>query len=263
MVLHGAAHPVTGASVDRRRACGQAGPSPLPIRHHAPMPAFREPPADSPRAGQPVPVIELLKRLVRERGLDFEPLPAGITDALPELVRMVDELAERFVDEQERRWLAAALAALSHHVQAGTLISPDPSPPSAAVAGIAVAVVTSPRGVLIGRRRDGIPRWVFPGGTIEDGETPCETAVRECAEEAGIQVLARHEIGRRPHPFTGCQITYVACSPVSDDEPWAAAPTELVEVRWVESGRIVQQIPDLCEAVREHLGLDTRPWPEP
>lgn len=218
------------------------------------MPTLREPPADPPRAGQPAPVGELLARVAQERGLDFEPPPVGITDALPALVRMVDELAERFGDEQERRWLAAALAALSHHVQAGTLTPvEDPLPAAPSVAGIAVAVVTSPRGVLIGRRRDGIPRWVFPGGVIEDGETPSETAVRECAEEAGLKVAARGEIGRRTHPTTGRLIIYVACSPTGEAEPWAAAPDELVEVCWLARDRIEERLPDLHDAVREHI----------
>jgi len=96
-------------------------------------------------------------------------------------------------------------------VQAGTLTEPPPPPPDPTdrgdlapepleAAGVAVAVVTSARGVLAGRRRDGIPRWRFPGGTFEDGETAEQDAVRECAEEAGLVVVAEHEIGRRAHP---------------------------------------------------------------
>lgn len=220
------------------------------------MPTLREPPADPPRAGQPAPVGELLDRVARERGLDFEPPPVGITDALPELVRVVDELAERFGDAQERRWLAAALAALSHHVQAGTLVSvEDPLLAGTSVGGIAVAVVTSPHGVLVGRRRKGIPRWVFPGGAIEDRESPSDAAVRECAEEAGLQVSARGEIGRRTHPATGRLIIYVACSRTGEAEPWVAAPDELAEVRWLGRDHIEELMPDIHEAVREHIDL--------
>jgi hypothetical protein len=162
-------------------------------------------------AGQAV--AELFARVVIERGLDFEPAPAPVIDALPALTDMVDGLATRCCDAQERRWLAAALAALSHHVQAGALTEPAPRPdstdgralapePTAAV-GAAVAVVTSPLGVLAGRRRDGIPRWMFPGGMIEDGETAEQAAVRECLEETGLVVVADHEIGRRTRPVTG------------------------------------------------------------
>ena len=34
------------------------------------------------------------------------------------------------------------------------------------------------------------PRWITPGGGIDEGETPIQAAVRELAEETGIQVSA-------------------------------------------------------------------------
>jgi len=49
----------------------------------------------------------------------------------------------------------------------------DPRP------AIAVAIVTSHLGALVGRRRDGSPPWTFPGGKIEAGESPEGAAVRE------------------------------------------------------------------------------------
>jgi 8-oxo-dGTP diphosphatase len=96
---------------------------------------------------------------------------------------------------------------------------------------IAVAVVTSSRGVLLGRRRDGNPPWTFPGGKAEPGETPAEAAVRETAEETGVAVTATGEIGRRTHPATGRLVVYVAAVPADDGE--TRAGKELTEVRWV------------------------------
>jgi 8-oxo-dGTP pyrophosphatase MutT (NUDIX family) len=186
-----------------------------------------------------------------------------VIDALPGLTRAVQEVAGRCGDERERRWLAAALAALSHHVQAGTLPeplpAPDPShtpdlPAGAAEATEAVvAVLTSPLGVLAGRRRDGIPRWVFPGGTLEEGETAQQAAVRECAEETGLIVAADHDIGRRTHPVTGQRLTYIACTPTTGYDARAAAPDELAEVRWLNPAQVHQLMPDLFDAVRDHL----------
>ncbi|POX53556.1 NUDIX hydrolase [Streptomyces sp. Ru71] len=35
---------------------------------------------------------------------------------------------------------------------------------------------------------DGSPEWVLPGGGVEHGEDPCDTVVRELAEETGYRV---------------------------------------------------------------------------
>jgi 8-oxo-dGTP diphosphatase len=199
-----------------------------------------------------VDVGELLMRIAEERGLTFEPAPAAVTDALPDLQRAVDEIAGR-LDEQQRRWLAAALAALSHQVQAGTLDDPAVGPRDGDAAEVAVAVVAGPAGVIAGRRRDGIPRWVFPGGRIHDGETPAGAAVRECAEETGLTVTAGRSIGQRTHPVTGQHIAYIACTATDGAAARVAAPDELVEVRWLGLDEIDNVMPDLFAPVRDHL----------
>lgn len=118
---------------------------------------------------------------------------------------------------------------------------------------IAVAVVRGPHGVLVGRRADGIPLWVFAGGKVEQGETPAAAAVRETAEETGLVVDVVAEIGRRRHPRTGRLMVYVACRPVGEVEP-VAAPEELAEVRWVSPVELGELMPDLFGPVREYLG---------
>ncbi|MEV1291243.1 NUDIX hydrolase [Pseudonocardia sp. NPDC049635] len=118
---------------------------------------------------------------------------------------------------------------------------------------VAVAVVRGTRGVLVGRRADGVPPWVFVGGKVERGETAADTAVRETAEETGIAVDVVAEIGRRRHPRTGRLLIYVACRPVDDQDP-VAAPDELVEVRWVSPVELDELMPDLFGPVRDHLG---------
>jgi mutator protein MutT len=57
---------------------------------------------------------------------------------------------------------------------------------------IAVAVVEHRKKFLIGRRPEGVPLaglWEFPGGKVEAGETPADTARRECLEETGLAVI--------------------------------------------------------------------------
>ncbi len=79
---------------------------------------------------------------------------------------------------------------------------------------VAAIVFDSTRSkVLLVKRRD-IPVWVLPGGGIDDGETPEEAALRECAEETGFHVLIarkiavyepRNRLARRTH-FYECKI---------------------------------------------------------
>jgi 8-oxo-dGTP diphosphatase len=85
---------------------------------------------------------------------------------------------------------------------------------------VVVAVVTSPLGVLVGRRRDGNPPWVFLGGKIEPGESPEDTAVRETLEETGLRVRATAVIGSRVCPATGVRIAYVAAALLPKWRPW-------------------------------------------
>ena len=50
---------------------------------------------------------------------------------------------------------------------------------------------------LVLRRRDGRylgGQWDVPGGTVEDGETPAQAAVRECWEETGLRAVAGEEV---------------------------------------------------------------------
>ncbi len=44
---------------------------------------------------------------------------------------------------------------------------------------------------LIERHRAGIHYFTFPGGHVEEGETPEEAAVREVMEELGLQVILK------------------------------------------------------------------------
>ena len=64
---------------------------------------------------------ELLVRIAAERGIDFEPMPPRVAQALAQLARTVADLVVELPEPQERRWLAAALAALSHQTHAAAL----------------------------------------------------------------------------------------------------------------------------------------------
>ena len=128
---------------------------------------------------------------------------------------------------------------------------------------VAVAVVTSGPGVLVGRRCDVVPMWTFPGGKIEPGESPEGSAVRETLEETGLRVRATGIIGSRVHPVTGVRIVYVAAELAGEAEGQirlavsdfgAGDSSELTEVRWVslaEADGLTGGA--IYEPVRDHL----------
>jgi len=65
----------------------------------------------------------------------------------------------------------------------------DPSAPVASLVAPSVFVAVPGRHgtLLLDRRRDS-GRWELPGGRVDVGETAVEAAVRETAEESGVQV---------------------------------------------------------------------------
>src|ERR1035441_7632357 len=73
---------------------------------------------------------------------------------------------------------------------------------------VALAIITSDRGVLVARRRDGIPPWTFIGGEIQPGETSGDALRRKVQGEAGLPVEAVRFIGRRIHPKTSRVMVY-------------------------------------------------------
>ncbi|NET73879.1 MAG: CoA pyrophosphatase, partial [Sphaerospermopsis sp. SIO1G2] len=55
------------------------------------------------------------------------------------------------------------------------------------------AVVLTKRAVTLKKHAG---QWALPGGRIDAGETPEETALRELAEEVNLQLTADHILGR-------------------------------------------------------------------
>ncbi|PWR08598.1 NUDIX hydrolase [Micromonospora acroterricola] len=119
---------------------------------------------------------------------------------------------------------------------------------------VVASIVTSERGVLIGRRNDGNPPWTFIAGEIEPGESSADAAVREVKEETGLLVrAAEREIGRRVHPNTGRTMVYLACYPTGKLDVFVGDEDELAEVKWASLDEVQQLLPKMFDRVLEHL----------
>jgi len=97
------------------------------------------------------------------------------------------------------------------------------------------AIVLGPRGTVLHWHKR-IGGWLQPGGHVDPGETPSQTALRETHEETGLAV--RHPDGgpRLVHldvhpagPHVHLDLRYLL---VSEDAEPAPAPGESPDVRW-------------------------------
>jgi 8-oxo-dGTP diphosphatase len=119
---------------------------------------------------------------------------------------------------------------------------------------VVLAVVTSPRGVLVAHRRDERPPWTFPGGDINPGESPADAAIRKVTAETGIQVKPMAVLGSRVHPRTARHMVYLAAQPEDDQaEPQVGDTEDLDAVEYAGLDTVRQRMPDMYEAVRMHL----------
>jgi len=157
-------------------------------------------------------------------------------------------------DPQGRRWPRA-----KQHDDVGAVFweAAYESRPQPVVA----AIVTSARGVLIGRRNDGKPPWTFIAGEAEPGERPEHTAIREVKEETGLEIRPGLVIGERIHPKTRRQMIYMAAVPVHGTSIYVGDEAELAEVRWVSLAEAVELLPDMHASVQAHIARELgRRW---
>lgn len=117
---------------------------------------------------------------------------------------------------------------------------------------VVLAVITSGEGVLVARRRDGIPPWTFPGGEILDGETSGDALKRRVREETGLEPVSVRFIGRRLHPRTSRVVVYGHVE-VEEGEPVLGDAEDLAEVRWASIDETRDLMPDMYSPVRQYL----------
>lgn len=104
---------------------------------------------------------------------------------------------------------------------------------------VSVGVVFKNGRVLITRRKpEGLlgGLWEFPGGRIEDGETPQEACIREIREEVGLNVQIDSFLTRIRHAYTHFKIVMdVYCCHVESGRIKLTGPTDY---RWVKLAQL-------------------------
>jgi A/G-specific adenine glycosylase len=105
---------------------------------------------------------------------------------------------------------------------------------------VAAAVLHQQNNVLIQRRPSkgllgGL--WEFPGGKLEEGETPLQAIEREIHEELGVSIEVGEKLGQYRHAYTHFRVTLSAYhAQITGGEPLALAASELA---WVNPQQLM------------------------
>jgi A/G-specific adenine glycosylase len=101
---------------------------------------------------------------------------------------------------------------------------------------VAVGILQHGEKVFIQKRPPGglMPHlWEFPGGKVEEGESPEEALLREFQEELGASVCRLDRIGVFRHSYTAFRVTLHAYFCELKDPYREPLPVAAVDYRWV------------------------------
>jgi len=71
-----------------------------------------------------------------------------------------------------------------------------------------IVLIEDDKVALIERHRAGLDYFVFPGGGVDEGESPEQAAIREAMEELGIEVVVRQKVAEI-HFDTSTQVYFL------------------------------------------------------
>lgn len=103
--------------------------------------------------------------------------------------------------------------------------------------GVSALVLRDGR-LLLGRRRGahGAGEWAPPGGKVDPGEDPADTAARELREETGLVATAVTPLGWTNDVFAADGLHFVTLHHlvVADGEPVVVEPDKVDGWEWVD-----------------------------
>ncbi len=98
---------------------------------------------------------------------------------------------------------------------------------------VVAAVILSGDVILLHKRKKGDAlegTWEFPGGKVEEEETPAEALVREIREELGLNIKVEKELGEITHTYPHIHIKLRAFKVPSTTQK---VYSNEGEIRWV------------------------------
>lgn len=113
------------------------------------------------------------------------------------------------------------------------------------------------RVLLVKEGKDGVEdTWDFPGGRVEGGEKPAQTAVREFREELGVSVDLDGIVGiyQGRDEFTQGPFVAVTYSGEVSEQPRVVPADTIQAVEWVECSRVAERSirsPYVTEAISD------------
>jgi 8-oxo-dGTP diphosphatase len=112
-----------------------------------------------------------------------------------------------------------------------------------------VAVINGDRRVLLTRRED-FEVWCLPGGAVDSGESLAHAAIREVAEETGLDVRLTRLVGLYSRPNLGGYHTLALFAAVPVGGTLRPDPREVIDANWFATEELPE---DLLWGQRERI----------